>query len=186
MTPKFTFAAGAVAASSVLLAAVPEAGEGASQVVIALIHEGAGILTALALVITAVAGVLNYRQAKQMAVKVDDAAVKVAEVKTAADAAAVRAEEARVQTADAAKRVEEVAQQNAAQTTNSLAAISATGEKTHILVNSNMGRQLQISAAALRRVAEFTKDPADEVIAREAEKLLKEHESKQARVDRRE
>jgi hypothetical protein len=64
-----------------------------------------------------------------------------------------------------------------------LARLKSTTEAVHVLVNSNMGAQLRISATALRRVAKMTTDPADEKIAEQAEKLLHEHEKKQAVVD---
>jgi len=56
-------------------------------------------------------------------------------------------------------------------------------EDIHTLVNSNMGVQLRISAGALRRIADLTKDPADVRIADEAERLAMDHESKQHTVD---
>lgn len=56
-------------------------------------------------------------------------------------------------------------------------------EAVHTLVNSNMGIQLQLTMAALRRLAVVTKDPSDIVAADEAEKLWHDHQAKQASVD---
>lgn len=56
---------------------------------------------------------------------------------------------------------------------------------THTLVNANMGKQLKISALALRRIADMTQHPDDDTAARLAEDALAEHEGKQAVVDAR-
>jgi hypothetical protein len=60
-------------------------------------------------------------------------------------------------------------------------------DKIHTLVNSNFESQLRISSMALRRVADLTKGKPggeiDEKIAVEAEKLLRDHVTKQAIVD---
>ena len=61
--------------------------------------------------------------------------------------------------------------------------LAINSDKIHTLVNSNMGVQLRISASALRRVAEYSKDPQDIRIAEEAERLATDHESKQHKVD---
>jgi hypothetical protein len=59
----------------------------------------------------------------------------------------------------------------------------------HVLVNSNMERQLLVAAVALRRCAEQSRaanDPradADEKAAIDAEQLLSEHRKKQALID---
>lgn len=61
-----------------------------------------------------------------------------------------------------------------------------TGDKTHGLVNSNHLAQLKISAIALRRLVVALGEKAtteDEAAAREAERLFKDHEAKQAVVD---
>jgi hypothetical protein len=65
--------------------------------------------------------------------------------------------------------------------TNSAAAETS---KVHILVNSNMGIQLKLTAAALRQLADYTKDPKHRAQAEEAERLSAEHESKQLKVDK--
>jgi hypothetical protein len=67
-----------------------------------------------------------------------------------------------------------------------LDSLAVSSDKIHTLVNSNMGVQLRISASALRRVADFSKDPKDERIAEEAERLAQDHESKQHKVDEKE
>jgi hypothetical protein len=61
--------------------------------------------------------------------------------------------------------------------------VKKTGIDTHTLVNSNMGFQLNVSAVALRKIANATKDPEDIAAALLAERLLKEHIAKQAIVD---
>jgi hypothetical protein len=63
---------------------------------------------------------------------------------------------------------------------NSLAKVA---DATHTLVNSSMSAQLKISAVALRRIAELTKNPEDDAAAKLAEKLDKEHTIKQSVVD---
>ena len=57
-------------------------------------------------------------------------------------------------------------------------------DATHILVNSNMGIALRASAVALRRVADLTGKSEDGVLAKTAERMLSEHESRQAVVDK--
>lgn len=96
------------------------------------------------------------------------------EVAATAQAAAIKTEE-----------VKEALEVVDAQTKGSLADLKQTGESTHTLVNANMGAQLKISALALRRVAELTKHTDDQAAAELAEKLLKEHDDKQKRVDER-
>lgn len=55
-----------------------------------------------------------------------------------------------------------------------------TAERTHTLVNGGMAAQLRLTAAALRRVAELTKDPVDAALATEAERAYAEHRRAQA------
>lgn len=62
--------------------------------------------------------------------------------------------------------------------------IAETGEKTHTLVNSNMGAQLRLVATTSRRLSQLTNEPVDIEAAELAEKLLKDHDAKQAVVDR--
>jgi len=54
----------------------------------------------------------------------------------------------------------------------------------HKLVNSDRGAQLNISALALRRVADMSKDPKDATIAGLAESAYAEHVKRQAEVDK--
>lgn len=54
---------------------------------------------------------------------------------------------------------------------------------THTLVNSNMEKALMISAVALRRVANMTKEGGDIKAAELAEEALAEHRKKQVKVD---
>lgn len=53
----------------------------------------------------------------------------------------------------------------------------------HTLVNSNMGVQLKLTALALRNVARLTKNEADVRAADDADKLVVDHDAKQALVD---
>lgn len=57
------------------------------------------------------------------------------------------------------------------------------GNAIHTLVNANMGAQLSISAVALRRIADLTKDPGDIAMADRAQRLLEEHTAQQDIVD---
>jgi hypothetical protein len=72
-----------------------------------------------------------------------------------------------------------------ARTNNKLNAIAKVGEKTHMLVNSSMGAQLTIAAVALKRLA-ASGDPDDIAASELADKLLREHEARQASVDAKE
>lgn len=58
--------------------------------------------------------------------------------------------------------------------------IKRTTEATHLLVNSAMCDQLRITAAALRRIADFTGMPEDITLAKAAEKALAEIIARQA------
>jgi hypothetical protein len=106
----------------------------------------------------AIPSLLSLLKSGEAAEKVAEAAVKVDEVKTSL----------------AASNFANEAQLNK---------IEATGEKTHTLVNSNMGVQLKLNAVSTRRLAVLTKDAVDEAAANLAEQTLKEHEGKQAIVD---
>ena len=61
--------------------------------------------------------------------------------------------------------------------------VKTTGEAVHVLVNNNMGIQLALNASVTRRLANLTGDPTDSAAADAAEKLYREHVSKQAVVD---
>ncbi len=92
--------------------------------------------------------------------------------KASADKAAVKTEEVKTSLQETTKA-----------TDAKLEKIENTANATHVLVNSNMGAQLKISAIALRRLAVNTKDPGDEAAAIVAEKALAEHQGKQDKVD---
>ncbi len=62
--------------------------------------------------------------------------------------------------------------------------VARVADATHTLVNSNMGVALREKAIFARRVADLTKDAADQILATAAEKLLADHEAKQAKVDK--
>ena len=62
-----------------------------------------------------------------------------------------------------------------------LRSIAKTGEAVHTLVNSNMGAVLKLNAVTTRKLASL--DPTYEQAAELAERLDREHESKQATVD---
>lgn len=57
------------------------------------------------------------------------------------------------------------------------------GEAIHVLVNSSMSRQLQISMVALKRVSDLTKDKDDIMAWELAKGLYEDHENKQKIVD---
>ncbi len=97
--------------------------------------------------------------------KMDVAAVKAEEVKTALEDANLKSDK-------------QMAKQTAIITET-----KETAEKVHILVNSSMSAQLKISMMALQRIAAMTKHPEDIVAAETAENLFREHEVKQGKVD---
>lgn len=87
----------------------------------------------------------------------------------------------------AARQVKQVKESLAAsdeQLHSRLDEMAATGQATHVLVNSNMGEQLKLNALLSRRMADLTKIPEDIQAAKCAEAKLQDHESKQAMVDR--
>lgn len=61
--------------------------------------------------------------------------------------------------------------------------IGKVADATHTLVNSNMGVQLRLTAAVSRRLAALTRNKSDLAAAELADKMLMEHEDKQATVD---
>src|ERR1051326_998852 len=101
--------------------------------------------------------------------------------KRAMDSARIDRNEVKKATEEVRVKLEETNQETA----KALNEIAVTGNNVHTLVNSNMGVQLKISAVALRRVAELTKNKNDEAAASLAEKSLAEHERKQSMVDAR-
>lgn len=97
-----------------------------------------------------------------------------------------RAEAARVASA-AAQKVEEVKhtlEDKDILTNAKLEGLAKVADATHTLVNSAMCTQLKISAVALRRVADLTKHPDDVAAAELAEKGLVEQVDKQKIADR--
>jgi uncharacterized protein YllA (UPF0747 family) len=69
------------------------------------------------------------------------------------------------------------------QTEKKLDGIATMGQRNHVLLNSNHLAQLKISAVALRRIADLTREESDNAAANLAERLLHEHEQKQQRLD---
>jgi len=94
---------------------------------------------------------------------------------------------ARIEAGKAAARTEAVRVALAVATVTTdqkLAEIAKVNESVHVLVNSAMTNQLQISAVALRRLADVSQHPDDIKAARLAEEVFREHESRQEIVDR--
>ena len=80
--------------------------------------------------------------------------------------------------------VKNAAQDNAVLTSNRLDAIAKTGDATHTLVNSNMGKVLEGLAVALRRVSDLSPTDVDaEIAAKNAEAAFRDHQQKQNNVD---
>jgi hypothetical protein len=105
-----------------------------------------------------------------------------------ADAKEAKASLARVaeKAADAAQKVEDVKDsldERNTVTNTKLDGLAKVADATHTLVNSNMGAQLKLNAVVTRRLADLTQDPTDHDAAALADKLLAEHQEKQAIVD---
>lgn len=86
----------------------------------------------------------------------------------------------------AAEKVEEVKValvEKDAKVVEQLDGIVKMGESNHVLLNSNMGAALRVSAVALRTVADIRKQPADIAAAETAENALREHEARQLVAD---
>ena len=100
--------------------------------------------------------------------------------------ALLKSETTSIKIEEAAKKVEEVKTDLAASDAKTLVQLNKmeeTGEKTHTLVNSNMGVQLKLNAAVTKRLANMTQDKNDIEAAELAATMLTEHEKKQAIVD---
>lgn len=69
------------------------------------------------------------------------------------------------------------------ETATALSKIDATGERNHILLNSERGALLKLYAVAMRRLADGSHLPADIEAASTAERLLADHQEKQSVVD---
>src|SRR5687767_14625286 len=108
-------------------------------------------VTTLGSVVLQVMAKLEAARASKM---VREDAVKA---RRAADVAASEAQKAVVK----AQEVKVTLAENTAVAKGRLDALAKVAESTHTLVNSNMSVQLKISAVALRRIAELTKDPGD-------------------------
>jgi len=125
---------------------------------------------------------LKVEEVKQQSIRAVD------EVKRQALDAAVEAKKVARTAEVAAVKVDEVAQTLQAATANTdakLDEMQKTSVATHILVNSNMGAQLKISAVALRELADALPNAKRMEAAELAEKMLAEHIAKQAVVDSR-
>ena len=145
------------------------------------------------LVVAVVIPVLTYltlkqnRQVKETTVKVEQVGNRAAEAVTKV---AAKVEGAAAQVREVRKVLESNAETAAAEREEVKKTLADNGDVSnkklddiHTLVNSNMSIQLRISALALRRVADLTKDPRDADAADEAEKGFHEHEAKQRIVD---
>lgn len=99
-------------------------------------------------------------------------AVYMAKLNRKADVAAAKTEEVKETLAEVSEHTEV-----------KLSEMSIVARDTHTLVNANMGRQLKISAVALRRVADITNDADDISAAEDAESIYQEHMTKQWVVD---
>lgn len=82
-----------------------------------------------------------------------------------------------------ADKVVEVTKKSTQVTEKRLESIAKVGEKTHTLVNSNMGVQLKLNAAVTKRLADLTNDADDRKAAELAQSMWEEHEKKQHAVD---
>ncbi len=131
---------------------------------------------------------LKVKQGQQAAeVKADAVAVKVDKVADVAAVAARKADTVAVKAAAAAVQVSEVKAtlaESTASVNDQLATIAQVGRDTHTLVNSAMGRQLELTAATARALAAAEPGPVNEAAATTAERLLLEHRRKQAVVDK--
>lgn len=111
--------------------------------------------------------------------KIAEAAVKVEEVKrvlfvaTASTAEKIAA--AAAQTIGVGDKVDGL--------TGVVLEVKETGDVTHALVNSSFVINLRVASVALRRVADLTKDQADQRAAEVAEKAYREHEERQAVIE---
>ncbi len=131
-----------------------------TAVVLALVTGAFGFLTVLLqAIMTYIMARLNNQQIAA-AKKVEQAAVKVEDVKK-----------------DLQKTTE--------LTEKKLDNIVKVANDTHTLVNSNMGVQLRLNAELSRWKAESTKTPEDEQAAVTSEGMYQDHLRKQAVVDKR-
>lgn len=109
-----------------------------------------------------------------------------AEQSAIAKKAAENVEEVKTALGVSDAKVEEVKQTlvvSEKKTSDQLTNIAKVSEDTHILVNSNMGVQLQLNMELSMWKADQTKLHADIEAANAAQKLYHEHMAKQAKVD---
>ncbi len=114
-----------------------------------------------------------------LAVMQQKAAVEVNKVAALQGQAAIRAQ-------DAATKVEQVKRTLAIATAaneTALQGIASTSEKTHTLVNSQRGDTLRALATALRIIATDRPTPENAAAAAAAERAVAMHEGRQATVD---
>jgi hypothetical protein len=64
--------------------------------------------------------------------------------------------------------------------------LAVVADKTHMLVNSQMGQQLMLYSITARTLANLTQDPKHIQAADEADRRLQEHVMKQQMVDNKE
>jgi len=136
----------------------------------------AGVSAIGALVLQILQTVLSYSREKAKIIRDEEAAKKVEEVR-------IKMEEKEKDDKIQKETVAQILQANTANMDEKLENMSKVNEATHTLVNSNMGTQLNITALALRKVANLTKDPDDMRIATLAEQAYHDHEAKQKIVD---
>jgi hypothetical protein len=91
--------------------------------------------------------------------------------------------ESAVAAADNVRDVKDNLAANDANVGEKLNGIKKVTDNVHVLVNSNMALQLQISAAALRRLALLTHNPEDIKAADLAAQALHNHQDGQAEAD---
>ncbi len=75
-----------------------------------------------------------------------------------------------------------VASMAAAKMAAKLNVIEKTGDVTHKLVNNAMAVQLKLNASVTKRLAIMTRDPEDEAVADQSEKMLREHLAQQEKA----
>ncbi len=114
---------------------------------------------------------------------VQEAKVAIDETGEKAEASAKKAEKAVVSAKKEVERVKTALVESNETQAEKISDLKTTADSTHLLVNSSMAAQLKISAIALRRLADLTKNPDDIAAAELAEKNLKAHEIKQDKVD---
>jgi hypothetical protein len=148
------------------------------------------ILTASTPIIVATAAVFQAWLTKELAKRQDAKAdVRATKVETVATVAAETAADAKKAAELVSSKVDDVAitaANVAKQAQEAASAALVIADKTHTLVNSQMGKKLMELAIALRERADETGKPEHIKRAEVAEAELAEHELKQHIVDKRE